>query len=41
MSVTVAMYGPSDDVIELTPQNFDKKVIQDDSLWVIEFYAPW
>ncbi|NP_001007974.1 protein disulfide-isomerase A6 precursor [Xenopus tropicalis] len=36
-----AMYSPSDDVIELTPSNFNKEVIQSDSLWLVEFYAPW
>ncbi len=41
MSVTVALYGPGDDVVELTPSNWDKRVMQDDGLWIIEFYAPW
>ncbi|KAM9355185.1 protein disulfide-isomerase A6 [Pholidichthys leucotaenia] len=36
-----ALYSPSDDVIELTPSNFNKEVIQSDSLWLVEFYAPW
>ncbi|KAG8445647.1 hypothetical protein GDO86_010433 [Hymenochirus boettgeri] len=36
-----ALYSSSDDVIELTPSNFNKEVIQSDSLWLIEFYAPW
>ncbi|NP_001080305.1 protein disulfide isomerase family A member 6 S homeolog precursor [Xenopus laevis] len=36
-----AMYSPSDDVIELTLSNFNKEVIQSDSLWLVEFYAPW
>lgn len=35
------MYSPSDDVIELTPSNFNREVIQSDSLWLVEFYAPW
>lgn len=35
------MYSASDDVVELTPSNFNKEVIQSDSLWLIEFYAPW
>ncbi|XP_071396531.1 protein disulfide-isomerase A6-like, partial [Centroberyx affinis] len=29
------------DVVELTPSNFNKEVIQSDSLWLVEFYAPW
>ena len=41
VSVTYGMYGPSDDVIELNPQNFHKKVMDDDALWLVEFYAPW
>lgn len=36
-----AFYSASDDVIELTPTNFHKEVIQSDSLWLVEFYAPW
>ncbi|KAJ1149849.1 hypothetical protein NDU88_002649 [Pleurodeles waltl] len=36
-----SLYSASDDVIELTPTNFHKEVIQSDSLWLVEFYAPW
>ncbi|XP_063757902.1 protein disulfide-isomerase A6 isoform X2 [Eleginops maclovinus] len=36
-----AFYSASDDVVELNPSNFNKEVIQGDSLWLIEFYAPW
>ncbi|XP_041929014.1 protein disulfide-isomerase A6-like [Alosa sapidissima] len=35
-----AFYSSSDDVVELNPSNFNK-VLQSDSLWLIEFYAPW
>ncbi|KAL2099155.1 hypothetical protein ACEWY4_005635 [Coilia grayii] len=35
-----ALYSSSDDVVELNPSNFNK-VLQSDSLWLIEFYAPW
>lgn len=35
------LYSSSDDVIELTPSNFNREVIQSDSLWLVEFYAPW
>ncbi|XP_006012215.1 protein disulfide-isomerase A6 [Latimeria chalumnae] len=35
------LYSASDDVIELTPTNFNREVIQSDSLWLVEFYAPW
>ncbi|XP_016889364.1 protein disulfide-isomerase A6 isoform X2 [Cynoglossus semilaevis] len=36
-----ALYSPSDDVVELTSSNFNREVIQSDSLWLVEFYAPW
>lgn len=36
-----ALYSSDDDVIELNPSNFNKEVIQSDSLWLVEFYAPW
>nr|XP_061843339.1 protein disulfide-isomerase A6-like [Nerophis lumbriciformis] len=36
-----AFYSSSDDVIELNPSNFNREVIQSDSLWLVEFYAPW
>lgn len=36
-----ALYSPSDDVVELTPTNFNNKVIGSDEIWLIEFYAPW
>ena len=38
---TLALYSPSDDVVDLNPSNFDSKVIQSDDLWFVEFYAPW
>ncbi|CAH2246115.1 disulfide-isomerase A6 [Pelobates cultripes] len=34
-------YTASDDVVELTPTNFNREVLQSDSLWLVEFYAPW
>ena len=34
-------YSARDDVVELNPSNFNQEVIQSDSLWLIEFYAPW
>ncbi|XP_055855238.1 protein disulfide-isomerase A6 homolog [Episyrphus balteatus] len=36
-----AFYSSSDDVIELTPSLFDKLVTNDDSIWIVEFFAPW
>nr|QMV80799.1 protein disulfide isomerase 8 [Clitoria ternatea] len=35
------MYSSTSDVVELTPSNFDKLVINSDQIWVVEFYAPW
>ncbi|XP_075057536.1 protein disulfide-isomerase A6 [Mixophyes fleayi] len=35
------MYSASDDVVILTPSNFNREVVQSDSLWLVEFYAPW
>jgi len=34
-------YSSGDGVEILTPGNFDSKVINDNSIWVVEFYAPW
>uniref|UniRef100_A0A4W4EZZ6 Protein disulfide-isomerase A6 n=1 Tax=Electrophorus electricus TaxID=8005 RepID=A0A4W4EZZ6_ELEEL len=45
--VVQSLYGPirvrhaSDDVMELSPSNFNKQVLQSDSMWLVEFYAPW
>ncbi|XP_053315102.1 protein disulfide-isomerase A6 [Spea bombifrons] len=36
-----AFYSPDDDVVELTPTNFNREVLQSDALWLVEFYAPW
>ncbi|TMW51263.1 hypothetical protein DOY81_003649 [Sarcophaga bullata] len=36
-----AFYSPSDGITELTPSNFDRLVVQDDAIWVVEFFAPW
>ncbi|KAK6167917.1 hypothetical protein SNE40_021841 [Patella caerulea] len=41
VSAVTALYSSSDDVIELTPSNFNQKVINGDELWLVEFYAPW
>jgi len=35
-----ALYSGGD-VIDLTPSNFDKQVLKSDSVWIVEFYAPW
>ncbi|XP_011505126.1 PREDICTED: probable protein disulfide-isomerase A6 [Ceratosolen solmsi marchali] len=35
------MYPSDSDVIDLTMNNFDKRVLDDHSIWIVEFYAPW
>ena len=41
LGTTSALYDASDDVIELTQTNFNKKVMDSDAIWFVEFYAPW
>jgi hypothetical protein len=41
ISCTTALYDNSDEVVELTAGNFHKRVLDDDAIWVVEFYAPW
>ncbi|KAI7906435.1 uncharacterized protein BX663DRAFT_427969 [Cokeromyces recurvatus] len=36
-----AFYGPKDNVVELTPQNFRNAILDSDQLVAVEFYAPW
>ncbi|KAF5293320.1 hypothetical protein FQR65_LT10985 [Abscondita terminalis] len=36
-----ALYSPNSAVIDLTPSNFDKLVVNSDEVWLVEFYAPW
>ncbi|GAB0100129.1 Protein disulfide-isomerase A6 homolog [Sergentomyia squamirostris] len=38
---STALYPSSSDVVDLTPANFDRLVKQSDSIWIVEFYAPW
>lgn len=38
---TFALYPTNGDVVELTPSNFDRLVVQSDEVWVVEFFAPW
>lgn len=35
-----AMYSSGGPVVELTPENFEKK-IKSGGVWIVEFYAPW
>lgn len=41
VNLTNGLYSSGDDVVELTAANFNEKVLQSKSLWLIEFYAPW
>ncbi|KAH7639770.1 Protein disulfide-isomerase A6 [Dermatophagoides farinae] len=36
-----ALYDHSSDVIELTPTNFQSRVIDSNDVWIVEFFAPW
>ena len=36
-----SLYDKSSDVIELTPSNFETRVIDSDEVWIVEFFAPW
>lgn len=40
-TVVSALYDSSDEVVELTSSNFQNRVLNDDSVWIVEFYAPW
>ncbi|XP_066269000.1 protein disulfide-isomerase A6 homolog [Branchiostoma lanceolatum] len=35
-----ALYGPADDVKELTAKNFKKMVLKSDEIWMVKFYSP-
>eukprot|EP00243_Klebsormidium_subtile_P002172 TRINITY_DN14160_c0_g1_i1.p1 TRINITY_DN14160_c0_g1~~TRINITY_DN14160_c0_g1_i1.p1 ORF type:complete len:431 (-),score=124.05 TRINITY_DN14160_c0_g1_i1:277-1569(-) len=37
----LGLYGPSSDVLTLTPENFKSKVLKSDSVVLVEFFAPW
>lgn len=36
-----ALYDSSSDVVELTPNNFERLVTKSDEVWIVEFFAPW
>ena len=40
-TVTQALYKFPGPVVELTAANFKKEVLDSDSMWMVEFYAPW
>ncbi|KAH9413457.1 Protein disulfide-isomerase A6 [Dermatophagoides pteronyssinus] len=41
LNIANALYDRSSDVIELTPTNFQSRVIDSDDIWIVEFFAPW
>jgi hypothetical protein len=41
LSYALALYEPTDDVVELTVENFDSEVVGSSDVWFVEFYAPW
>lgn len=41
ITVCHALYDSSSGVIELTPSNFESKVIDSEEIWIVEFFAPW
>lgn len=36
-----ALYDSNSDVVDLTPDNFDRLVTDSHEVWLVEFYAPW
>lgn len=41
VAASQALYGSNSDVVELTANNFNHKVLNSDEVWMVEFYAPW
>ena len=39
--LTAALYSAGDAVITLSSRNFDKEVTDSESVWIVEFFAPW
>lgn len=35
------MYDAGSGVVELTPANFERQVLNSDGVWIVEFYADW
>ncbi|XP_064537451.1 protein disulfide-isomerase A6 homolog [Drosophila montana] len=38
---SIDFYSPADGVVELTGSDFESMVLQDDAIWIVQFYAPW
>ena len=41
VSLARGLYGPQTDVVQLTANNFRSMVMDSDSVWLVEFFAPW
>lgn len=41
LAQTFALYGPKSDVISATAESFNKEVLKDSGIVIVEFYAPW
>jgi protein disulfide-isomerase A6 len=41
LHLSAAMYSKASGVVDLNSNNFDHRVKDSDSIWVVEFYAPW
>ncbi|KAF3775113.1 disulfide-isomerase like 2-2 protein [Nymphaea thermarum] len=39
--LVAALYGPSSDVVLLSPSNFKSKVFYSNGVVLVEFFAPW
>lgn len=39
--LALALYDKRSGVVDLTPGNFEGKVKSSDTVWIVEFYAPW
>jgi protein disulfide-isomerase A6 len=40
-TLSMALYTKGGDVVLLTKDNWQQEVMRSDSLWLVEFYAPW
>ncbi|XP_071854891.1 protein disulfide-isomerase A6-like [Apostichopus japonicus] len=41
LAVAISLSNAKSDVIQLTPEVFNDKVVNSDSVWLVEFFAPW
>ena len=41
VSLARGLYSPQTDVVQLTANNFRSMVMDSDSVWLVEFFAPW